>query len=362
MTKLTTPMFEGSSADEVTLIDAYAEVDTDVKNELVSKLPNFKDNIQGNIDKALNLGNSFKAKELTIQDKMQQALEAGNLANIYKDRIQNALKGDRNSIMGLADDLANRLGVSLSGIDSVMGFVNRASEIIESTMMLYNGTQTTLKGNADRIGILLGLLNTVSGSKIGQITDLGAYSSFASQIIQEMQQWTEPNFLDDVFGATKDDDGNWTYKYDDDYRFEIGRDVSKDLGEGNDLGWLDRLIEHVSPEALLADNPNFPASLLANYVFPLDIVPGTSEANKRTYEDELNKMVRILDKLKPDWFMTTRNGEPVWNLRFLSYASEDAITLFKSNELYRAAIMTAPFYEVDSFRELTLKLYPHYPL
>ncbi len=364
MVKIATPTFEGTGEDDVALIDAYGAPDTEVKNELQSKVQDFNDNISGNIDKALAKGKPLTDKGKQLQSKLAMGMDKARLAMDYKRRIDSALKGDRSAILGLSQSLQDSMGINLSGVDSVLGFVTRASEFVESFMFVKDGVRRVLQGDASKLGTLMGLMNTVSGSRIGDTLDIGVYTSFVGEMINEMQSWPAPDFLDDLFKGKQDNDGNWSYEIDDDVRFQIGANISSQLGEANDLEWLERLIEHVEPEALLAKNPEFPLQLLSNYVFPPSLIPGEAgdaEEGERNYATELATLVKILDRLKFDWFETKRGDIPVWNLHFISHASEHATILLLSDAKYRDAMLTAPFYKVESFRESVLAVYPLYP-
>lgn len=364
MVNIATPTFEGTGDDDVALLDAYGAPSTDVKNELQSKVQDFNDNITGNINKALATGSSLVGKGNQLQAKLAIGMDKARQALEYKQRIENALRGDRSAILGLSQSLQDSMGINLSGVDSVLGFVTRASEFVESLMFVKDGVRREIRGDASKLGTLMGLMNTVSGSKIGDTLDIGVYTSFVGEMINEMQSWPAPDFLDDLFKGKQDNAGNWTYEIDDEVRFQIGANVSSQLGEANDLEWLDRLIEHVEPEALLAKNPEFPLQLLSNYVFPPSLIPGEVGDvvdGERNYATELAMLTQILDRLKYDWFETTRGNDTVWNLHFISHASEHATILLLSDARYRDAMLTAPFYKVESFRESVLNIYPLFP-
>lgn len=359
MVEIAQPAFTGTGEDEIYELDAYAPVDTEVKNELKSKALDFKDNIKGNLDKALGNTKAFKDALGNINNTLNNNLKLANAARDTKARIELAIKGDRAALNSLLPGIQNRLNLNLNGLDQTGKLVSTINSNIDRVMYHVDGVKSFIDGDPHRIGAVLGLLDEVSNSKLNEFLDLGTYTAFASEMIYEIQTWPAIDLLDDIYRATKNESDEYEYQIDDYYRFEIGKNVSENLGSDVDLDFIDRIIEHSGPESLIAHNPDFPSQLLENYKIPLGTT--TDESNERSYALELIKLTNVLDKLKPDWLWTYRGTTKVYNLEFISNASKDALKILRTNETLVDLLLAAEHFKVMSFKDLTLKLYPRIP-
>lgn len=361
MTKLTNPTFEGTGDDEVELIDAYEPVDTEVKNALVSKVYNFKDNIKGNLDKALGQGEKFKDTLDGANEKLKKGLDYLKKVNEVKERVESALKGDRVALNAVMDDIKNSFLGNIKGVGPALSFVNKASESIDKLMIIKGGVTSVLNGDVNSLGKAMGLLEVMSGSKVGEFVDLGVYTSFASEIIGELQHIEETaNYLETVFKGVKDEFGNIKYLLDETVRFEIGRTVSGKIDPSVNLRFLDELIGHVGSESLSVDRPSFFKDLLKNYKKPENIE--ISSNSKWDYKDEIDTLVNVMDGLKDDWFNVEWNKNKVYNYHSISELSEDMEELLLHSDIHRDAVLTAKFYKEESFKDSVKNIYPFYPI
>lgn len=388
MLKIALPTFEGTSKDVVDRLDAYEEVTSEVKNRLESGVEAFKTQRNDLMDKALagtkDITDSTKAmvakakgatsgikdqidkgKDLYDKGKSKvnglfDGLESGRDLLQVKDRISAALKGDRSSLLALGKDAEKLFATNVLGMDGSSGLISRGSEIlgkvevIKNSVDYYFGNDSPLK-----VSNILNFIRDTTDVNLLEFLDLGSEASLLSSVISDIQGWGIPSLLDDVFKAKDDGYGKYEYDYSESFRFAVGQSVSGSISGSTDLGFILTLIKHAGPQSLLATNPDFPIQLISGYVFPDGIVPGESDVvTSKTYSSELGLLVEILDLIKPDWFNATRGSESVWNLYFISVASEDAATLLKQSDVYRDAMLTAPFYRMDSFRSVARQLYP----
>lgn len=406
MVKITIPTFDGVPKDVVETLDAYEEVSNDVKNSLESNITAFKEKRDDLLDKALagtrGLTDSTKAMvdkangyytdtkakvdsvTGTVKDTYDRAkgitddlnatynkakasvnglftdLESGRDLLQIKDRISAALKGDRSSLLALGNDAEKLFATNVLGLDGTTGLVTRGSEAFNKVQVL-KGKVNHYFGNDSplRVNNVLSFINDIGDGETVEFLDLGSEGSLLGSVIVDIQDWGVPDLLDDVFKAKVNDEGVYDYGYSEDFRFAVGQSVSGSITESSDLGFVRKLVEHAGPQSLLATNPDFPIQLIAGYTFPDGIVPGESDdPTVKTYSSELETLVTTLDLIKPDWFNVTRGSESVWNLYFISVASADAATLLKQSDVYRDAMLTAPFYRMDSFRSVARQLYP----
>ena len=368
MVQLATPSFSGVPNALVKEVDAYTEQSAEVKNQLASKITAFGVNADDLIKNTLSIFKGIGSKILGSSIDL----------NIARSRITNALNGSRSAIASLATSVEQSIMGELTGQDAGTGYVRKATDMLDSVKMIINQKEYYFQnGNIDNVNSIIGFMGDLTNNSLVDVFDLGAEAALMKSIIEEVTAWGIPDLIDDSFGAKWVDD-HYEYDYNDEFRFSVVKRASAGLSPNTDLATIERLMLHGGAAALIAENPNFPVQLLQNYTFPDECVPGgpfpvmiDDPANPGTdipdpsgaqtqpnYANQLNILVRILNQLKPDWFTTRRNGLPVWNLYFISQASEDATTLLLSNVDYRNAMLTAPFYKMENPRELIKSFYP----
>lgn len=359
------PSFTGLPNAIVKKIDPYKEMAIEVQNEIVSKKTAFELKFNDVIENSMSMVKGIKAK-----------LEAGHITLLEaKDRIKDALSGSRQGITNLAQGLEDFILADMTGLDPGTGYVRRANEMIDSVQMVINGKKALFdQGNFPNIRAITDFIGDLSNNSLIKVFDLGAEAALVKGILTQVTGWGIPALIDETFGAKWNNEKNrYDYDYDDVFRFSVTKRASEELAPTTDLKVIQQLMIHGGDKALVANNPEFPSQLLERYNFPLGIVPGNIQPDKPdvwTYEAELELLEKILNALKPDWFEVQRNvvnpgknpaykTEKVWNLLFLSKASEDAKKLLSSNPKYAPVMMTAPFYEVASGKQMLKNMYPY---
>lgn len=366
MVKLADVTFDGLPDKAVERLDAYAEVTTEVKNKLESKVNEFNEKRNELIDNALA---KPKALVKAVGDKVSKVNDSIN--NLFsglstgadmvqiRDRVKAALGGDRSAMEAIGNDAEMLFATKVLGMDSTTGFISKASETLGKLKVIKDTTEYYFNNNnPDKVNNVLNFIRDIGGSDAVDMVDLGSTAALATSVINEIQDWGVPTLLDDIFRAEPNDSGGYDYGYSEDYRFEVGRSVSDLLDPEADLEFLSQLIVHSGDKALLASNPDLPSQLMSNYSFPTGTLPGAVIEGKKTYSSELALFVSTMDTLKPDWFFIDRNGIKVWNLYFIGTASEDLKTLLCSDPLYREAVLSASNYRMVSFSETARELYP----
>lgn len=369
MVQYALPSFTGLPQDISKKVDAYTETASDLKNSLTSKITAFGVSSDSLIEKSLKAVKGIGSKLMNNGMDLNQA----------RLRIQDALKGSRSAITGLATDLERSIMGEITGTDEGTGYVRKTTDMINSVKMLINSKEYYFgDGSISSVNNIIGFMGDLSNNSIFKVFDLGAEAALIKGIIEEVTAWGIPDLIDETLGA-KWNGNSYDYDYNDDFRFSVVKRASASISPSTDLATIERLMLHGGASALIADNPDFPNQLLRNYVFPEGTIPGGPypttipdpnfpdgpaipnpdvNAGKESYADQLGRLVYILNTLKPDWFETRRNGIPTWNLYFISGASEDAITLLQSNSRYLDAMLTAPFYRIEQPLELIRRYYP----
>jgi hypothetical protein len=384
MLPLTLPTFTGLPTDKIAEVDVYTDANPELKNKLASKISAFDTDLGGIIGSATKMvkgiGNQLKASGIDLPAAQQ--------------RIKDALGGSRAAISDLAEGVERSIFGDLTGIDEGTGYVRGANTMIDSVKMVYDGATRTFKdGNFKNVSGIVDFIGDLSGNRLIGVFDLGAQAALVKGILGEVSDWGIPQLVDETFGAKWNAEKNtYDYNYDDEFRFSVTKRASDSISPSTSLAVIDRLMEHGGDAALVADNPLFPQTLLAGYVFPEGIHPGgpypvmIPDPNNPTgpaipdpsgaqtvpnYVDEARKLVSIMNRLMSGWFevdRTVATGNPdapwrvdkVWTFQYINTASDAAKAVLSTDAKYRDALLAAPFYRVESGIGLLKNLYPYF--
>lgn len=368
---LATATFTGIPDDVVKKIDVYGDLSSELQNSLTSKISAFDTNLNGIISKSLNTVNGIGAEIANRGIDLPTAI----------NRIKDALGGSRSAITEISESLERAILGDLTGIDEGTGYVRRANEMVDSVKLVMDGYDRTFKqdGFTDASGVIR-FIRDLSGNQLIDVFDLGAEAALAMGVITEISNWGIPELVDETLGAKREND-IWSYKYDDEFRFSVVKRASDRISPSTNLAVINSLMIHGGDKALVADNPSFPLRLLSGYVLPEGCVQGGpfpvdpdvpfGEQTKTNYAYEGHLLLHILNTLKPNWFYVTRivkTDDPsqpfktasVWNLEYLTTASEAAKKVLSTNKDISKAMLSAPFYRIESGISLIKNMYPYF--
>lgn len=369
---LATPSFAGIPDDAVKKIDVYSNLDDGVKNALASKISAFDTDLSGIISKSLKavkgIGDELHKSGITLTEA--------------KARIQQALGGSRSAISDISERVERGIMGALTGKDVGTGYVRGVSSMYDSVKVVVDSAVRTFSNSDYKSASgIVGFIRDLSGNQLIQTFDLGAQAALVKGVVSEISGWGIPELLDETYGATWNKTTNvWDYKYDDEFRFSVTKSASDSISPSTSLEVIDRLMTHGGEKALIAENPSFPSQLLSGYVIPDGCVQGGpfplvpnepyGQQTKSNYAYEGYTLLKILNTLKPNWFYIQRTyatgksanpfaTETVWNLEYLSTASEGAQTVLRTNNDLRDAMLAAPFYRVESGLAMLKNMYPY---
>lgn len=358
------PSFVGLPTDSVKKVDPYGEINPEIQTSIASKLTafdlNFDKLVSNSMDMVKKIGAKLSAGGVSIPDA--------------RDRIKDALGGSRQGITYLAEGLEDLIISDMTGKDPGTGYVRTANDMIDGVKTIINGKEAVFNQDGfNNVRAITDFIGDLTGNTLVKVFDLGAQAALIKGVLTQVSAWGVPQIIDETFGARWNEDKNtYEYDYDDEFRFSVVKRTSEDLSPNTDLAVIKQLMIHGGEMALIAANPSFPEQLLSQYSFPLGIIPATDllKPDARTYAQELADLESILNTLRPNWFQVTRvvfdkdknpmfYNELDWNLQFISKASENARTLLMSKPSYVPAMLTAPFYEVTSGKQLLQNMYPY---
>lgn len=364
MLKLALPSFLGGPEAPVKTIDPYGPINVDIQTEIASKLTAFDLNFDTIINNSVDMVKKIGAK----------MSDGGITLSEAKSRIEDALGGSRQGIAYLAEGLEDLILGDMTGRDPGTGQVREANDMIDAVQLIVNGKNALFSGgDYPNISSLTSFISDLTNNPLINSFDLGAEAALAKGILTEVTKWGIPEIIDETLGASWNVDmSRYDYKYDEDFRFSVVKRTSADLTPDVDLVTIKQLMIHGGPSALIAANPNFPELLLEQYSFPLGIVPAADpmRPDLHTYAKELALLEEILTSLRPDWFEQQRvvfnpeadpkySTDVVWNLRFISKASDNARRLMMSDTKYIAPLLTAPKYTVIAGKQMLKQMYPY---
>lgn len=342
MAAIALPSFLGSPEDATKVVDAYGETSSALRTSLSEKITSFTSGLDGVFDKTVGIAKGIGEKLRTNAIDLPSAIK----------RVQGALKGSRNDITKIASSTEQLIMGELTGVDNSTHYVKTVTDVARGLeIMVGDGRQvidTFKNGGYDQVSSMVGFISDLTGTPLLKTFDLGAEAAILRGVIEEVSAWGIPDLVDKVLVDQPDRTKYAVIKRSAE---RISASSSLDVllayaNVGNAKG-----DQNIGVNALNAATPNFANRVLSNFAFAEGITVGD-------YPSQLAKLVDLMNKLKPDWFWTTRGATPVWNLGPLATASEDAVKLFLGSPVYRDAMLTAPFYTPQRIDELVDSMYP----
>ena len=241
------------------------------------------------------------------------------------------------------------LGVPLSNLnrsiaDKLVKNSGMDPNLFRSIVGTVDGVATTITaGGLDNTRGIFNLINRVTGdSDIAQLLDVGAEASVLHGIVSEAIRLGLPSAVDTVIQKSKNAKAA---------QAALLNNVSGAL-YASDLDTLNLMLSKIGVGGILAKVPDAAERLLQSYRFPAGTTPSQ-------YPTLYTTLTGILDQLKPGWGTYTRNGNTVGDLTLFARASQDAITLFKTQTVYKEAATIASTFLPVSLPKLGKTLYPY---
>ena len=373
MAALALPSFMGTPEDQTKVVDAYNEVDPGLRTSLSEKVTSFASGLDGVFDKTVSIAKG-------VGEKLR--LDTIDLPSALK-RVQGALKGSRSDILKIASSTEKLIMGELTGTDKSTNYVKTVTDVARGLeLMVGDGKQVIdsfKNGGYNQVSSMVGFIADLTNSPYLKVFDLGAEAAILRGVLEEVSAWGIPDLIDKVL---KDQPDRTKYAVIKRSAERISASSSLDVllayantqssvqtgcqigtGPGNTMPDPNNpggpaievpcipTYQNLGANALNAATPDFATRVLSNFAFVAGVTVGD-------YPSQLDKLVRLMNMLKPDWFFTSRNGATIWNLGPMGTASEDAVTLLLSSPVHRDAMLTAPFYSPARIEELVDEMYP----
>ncbi len=325
--KLADTIFRTGPKDAVLAVDVFGISDNNVLNSLTDKLSGF----------AVSALDGFR-KSAGINTDLTQLIKSNGKGFSFDtkaltDRVFSAIGGSGNSLRGLTDQLQKTL-TSGVGIDP---------SIYSKVEAVVNGVTKTFDTNniKDAKGIFSLVNQLANNDSLAQFFDVGAEANVLSGLVREAIKLGIPETIQTLVDTAKSSKAA-------DYalRGNIGTAVTL-----ADLTTTQLLVDHLGLNRVISDVPNAPERVMANYSLPAGI-------KNEDLDDELERLVTTLDKLRPGWSQYSRDGDLVSDLSLYTYASVDAKKLLMRDPTHRVAMMIAPSYRAVKMVEQAKRMYP----
>lgn len=324
--KLKRPVFDGGPNDTLVVADVYNSVSNDVKNNFTS---------------------SYSAFSQSLTDTISS--QRKGLASLYED-VSNGEVGLKTGLQRAVDLLKGARGAVN---DLSTNFKARIEEITNDAPM---DTYRMVKANIDgvyrtirtadlkSVGGITALVNDLAGENLFSHLDMGAEVALLTGILEEIDKWEIPEFVDEVMAFFNKDKGKETV-------WLATANSASHLSLNADIDVIEQMLKHTDPAALTRDVPDFAQRLLMRYVIKPDEGP-------EDYPHRLEQLIRVLDQLQPNWLYLPRENTMVFNLSILQQASPHAKLLLSTHDTYRLPVLAAPSFRPESAKGILGAMYP----
>lgn len=236
---------------------------------------------------------------LKIQDgkvKIDKDLVKGRLKNISKNMISDTKQASL-----------------ISSISLLTGKSNEESAVV------VNGVQTIVKKkNIKDVNDFVNLMGSVTGNKeLLEVLDLQAEGVILGDLLKQASDLGLLDAADIILSKIKDDK----------MRRSVLLDNILSYATWSDLDMIDKTIDHVGSDKILAKHPNIVELIVKHFNFK-------QTSDKVLLEQTRVKFTRVLNRLDSKWHVTKRNGVETSSLNVFIGASKSSLTLFNLDERY----------------------------
>lgn len=321
-------VFSGKGTDLVLAADVYNVKSSENKNFIFDSInrgaaeaADFINQNPESIRNLINVATDLRKGYLTPMDAISRIGYGMNSNTLQK--LGKKATGMATTIansMGLTPELVNKIKVSIGGAVSYIGGDN-------------------LPAVREYLDIAGDLIND---SDLTQFFDIEAEASVLSGVLGQGYEYGMPDILDTVRN---------TGRYDDLSLKAAAKSISPIAIASGSIKGVKSLLDFVTVDDVLGESPNAVKDIASNFKLP----EGTTPDEYPALGSELGG---VLEQFDQNWYKVKVGEREVVNYDVLSQVSEDAKKVFMLNETYRPILMTAPFYQPSSVKELAKTLYP----
>lgn len=325
MAEISKSTFNGAATDDVAAVDVYKSVTPAVRNTYNKVTTAFGQSF----DYALSKGDST-LRNIANEDT-RYLPRNNNKVPSEEDQLKDILKGGKGKLSGIGKDTKAFLLDSLS-----LNTDNHSVNVGDGGLLSSLGLSDL--NDSDALSSIISDLT--NGGSILSVVNKGAVIALSAFAMMKLSQLDLGSALESFLDKIEGKDAK-----------KALRSQPRLIVTPSNIDTVEVYIKKLGANTLLANYPDIPKHVMQQYRFK----DGTTPAQ---YPARLTQLVWVMDALMPTWFMTERNGQPVWNLGVINTASDDALVLLKSNATYKKAAMIAPHYTSRDVRSLMREQYP----
>lgn len=263
-------------------------------------------------------------------DKLSAAKRIGNIFGNRGgviDQLSTKATGLMSSTLGMDPKLAKRVMMTVKdigmGADPLVGFS---------------------RNMASAGGVVSSIQRLLGDKDILKYVDLEAEAALLSGLLGEAIKAGIPQSVDILLREATNEASR---------RQIASRNMYAVIFSGN-LVTVEKMTNHLPPEALRAKYPNFARDFLAQFT-----LTATDTAND--YPAIKTRILALFNKVDPTWDKSIRNGTLVDSLAPFVRASDDAKKVFETSPAYRSAITIAESFKAVEIKSWIKKRYQFFP-
>lgn len=331
--KIASSLFSTGAKDELLTVDVYKVQDSAVKNNIVESTFDFASEAFSNIRNDPNIVSDL-ARVVRIENG-KTSLDAVALT----ERIASAAGGTAtfsklsNAVKGKAVSALEFVGIKPSTSLGIMATVGDVVSRVRPEDL------TDARGIVDVLGRITG------NSEVAKLLDLETEAALFGSILSEAMRLGIPDALDVLIEQVSSEEVVRRFMQDN-LRVAISMSDHKAVRT---------IVTKIGRQAALAQVPNIIELLLTFFFYQ-------NEKDRSRKAVVLAEFVSLLDFINPDWFVYTgrkvTGGETVTRMGVFSYASDDALDLFSSSDVYRTEVLIAYEYPSQDLLGMTQQMYP----
>jgi hypothetical protein len=320
--------FESGPDDNLLTADVYEIKDNLPKNNLLTNLNTIAFN---SIEEIRNDPEALNNIKSVLTSKASEKLTQEEVINTLIDSM-GPLKSSLKDVSGpLLDVLTNNFNET----------PNALSGESDMLMLLSDGVKQYGGAGSKELQSLIGLVNTkIGGTDTIELLDLTLESVLTSSLLSNVLDLGLIGAARDILLAVKDPLIAI---------LAIRRNL-KNISNSGDIDALTIALDNLGGGRLRADMPDVIIRFLRNYRHPKDLKPSD-------YQEQVNKIVEVFNRIDSNWNIVKRDNEWVSDLTPFSTASEQAVELFSTDNIFLTPVVIAKTYRPIQQKQLVKKTY-----